>query len=116
MRYAMSMLLILLAMDGASAQAFVGRWYVGDVKTCAGEKGGTQGLLVYTAKEFSGYESNCRIVGTTPKGSAVEMRLRCRAEGTTSNDRELVEVKDSRLTRTLIDGGKRESFTYTRCP
>ena len=116
MRYAFYVLLTLLTFEAADAQAFVGRWYFGDVKTCKGEKGGTQGLLVYTAKEFIGYESNCRIVGSTPKGAGTELTLRCRAEGATSTDREVIEVRDRQLKRTTNDAGKKQTFTYSRCP
>lgn len=116
MRHAFYVLLTLLTFDAASAQAFVGRWYFGDVKACKGEKGGTQGLLVYTAKEFYGYESICRIVGSTPKGAGAELTLRCRAEGETTTDREVVEVRGRQLKRTTNDGGKKQTFSYIRCP
>jgi hypothetical protein len=116
MRYAIYVLLTLLTINTAHAQAFVGRWYFGDAKACKGEKGGTQGLLVYTAKEFFGYESICRIIGSTPKGTGFELTLRCRAEGETTTDREVVEVQDRRLKRTTNDSGKKETFTYSRCP
>lgn len=101
---------------GAQSPPYVGRWYSGNVKECKGVRGGTDGLLVYTPKEFYGMESTCRITSTQPKGNAIEMVLRCRAEGETSTERESVSVSGNKLTRHVTEGGKRMSFTYTRCP
>jgi hypothetical protein len=120
MRYAISTLLTLLAVSAAdaqpntqaSAQAFVGRWYGEDVMECKGKRGGRVAPLEYTAREVFGLETPCQIVGTTPKGAATELTLRCRGE----TSRETVEVQGRQLKRTKMFEGKKMTFTQTRCP
>src|SRR5262245_18905646 len=99
---------LLLSSNAALAQgkkqpeqnpSYVGRWYTGDVKECKRERRSPQGPLEYTAKELYGVESTCRIVSSQPKGNAIEMLLRCRAEGETSTDRETVSVSGNKLQR-----------------
>jgi len=119
MRHAILILLTLLTVSAAStqaanAQAFVGRWYSEDLMECKGQRGSRVAPLEYTAKEVFGLEIPCQIVSATPKGSATELTLRCRGEGTTS--RHTVEVQGRQLKRTTTFEGKRMTFTHTRCP
>ena len=95
---------------------YVGRWVVSSMADCKGQVRGTQGLLVYTAQEFYGYESRCKIQRSVAKGAGFELTLRCRAEGETSTDKETVEVRDGKLRRTADVEGKPHTFTYLRCP
>jgi hypothetical protein len=95
---------------------WIGRWYSDHVRVCRGRPGETEGLLTFTAKEFIGLENSCRITRVVPKGSAAELTLRCSGEGMTSTDREVVEVVDGKLRRTVVVDGKPETFSYSRCP
>jgi hypothetical protein len=119
-RYAISILLTLLAVNAANtqasaqanAQAFVGRWYSEDIMACKGKRGGRVAPLEYTAKEVFGLETPCQIVSATPKETATELTLRCRGE----TSRETVEVQGRQLKRTKMFEGKKTTFTHTRCP
>jgi hypothetical protein len=123
-RHAISILLTLLTVNAANAQAsaqasaqanaqaFVGRWYGEDVMECKGKRGGRVAPLEYTAKEVFGLETPCQIVSATPKGTATELTLRCRGE----TSRETVEVQGRQLKRTKMFEGKKMTFTQTRCP
>lgn len=104
------------AKSAPPGNSWIGRWYVADPGVCGGRRGETDGLLVYTAKEFFGIENRCRIRSVAPKGAKFELALSCRGEGMTSNERETVEVVQGRLRRTVIVGRKAEIFTYSRCP
>lgn len=112
---AIAVCLVMLS-GAASAQPYVGRWYSGNVKECKGQRGATQGLLVYSQTELFGLENTCRITSTKPKGAAVEMALRCRGEGMTSTETETVEVSGNKLHRTVTLERKPMTFSYTRCP
>jgi hypothetical protein len=122
MRYAISILLTLLAVSAANAQpntqanaqAFVGRWYSDDATECKGKRGGRVAPLEYTAKEVFGLETPCQIVSATPKGAATELTLRCRGDGVPF--RETIEVQGRQLKRTKMFEGKKTTFTHTRCP
>jgi hypothetical protein len=104
------------AKSASPGSAWIGRWYIDDKSVCRGQRGETDGLLVYTATEFFGIENRCRIRSIVPKGAKFELALSCRGEGMTSNERETVEVVQGRLRRTVIVGRKAETFTYSRCP
>jgi hypothetical protein len=112
------LLFTCLWITAAQAQTpdYVGRWYVGDASVCKKKTGEAEGLLVYTAREFIGYESKCRITKTAPQGRATALTLRCRAEGETYDESETVEVVQGRLRRIVLVEGKRTTFSYVRCP
>jgi hypothetical protein len=90
---------------------YVGKWYAGDVKACKAVRRSPEGALVYTATQMFGAESTCKIERATKHGAATELSLLCRAEGQTSRDKELVEVVDGKLRRTVTVEGKTMSFT-----
>jgi len=119
MRYAISILLALLAVNAANAQAFVGRWY-GDnyPQACKGKRGDRIAPIEYTATEVYGMETPCQIVKWTPKGAAVEMTLRCRDERGRYDApfRETIVVQGQQLKNTKVFEGKKMTFTYKRCP
>jgi hypothetical protein len=104
------------AKSAAAGSPWIGRWYIDDKAVCRGRRSETEGLLVYTATEFFGIENRCRIRSIVPKGTKFELALSCRGEGMTSNERETLEVVQGRLHRTVIDGKKTHTFTYSRCP
>ena len=96
--------------------AWVGRWYTGRSNVCAGQRGASEGLLVYTPKTMSGYENECDIERITLVGRGVELVTKCSGEGTISREREYLEVIGGKLRRTVHVGRERQTFTYTRCP
>lgn len=96
--------------------AWVGRWYTGKSNVCAGQRGVSEGLLVYTPKTMSGYENECDIERIIPVGREVELVIKCSGEGMTSREREYLEVIDGKLRRTVNVGRERQTFTYDRCP
>src|SRR5262245_52675562 len=104
---------LLLSSGAASAQgtpSYVGRWYTRDTSECTGQGHRAQGVLIYTAKETRAMEGRCRIESTKPKGAAVEMLLKCRAEGETSTERETVSVSGNKLKRQVTVAGKPVTF------
>lgn len=96
--------------------SFVGHWYVEDPAVCKGSGGNTEGLVVYTPRRMEAYENLCDIVRTRAAGPRTDLTMRCRAEGTTSVEKETVEVVNGRLRVTFHINGKTRSFDYRRCP
>jgi len=110
---------LLLSVSAAHAQqnGWIGRWHIPEnAAACNGKAGESDGLLVYTATEMFGIENRCRILSMARKGAKTELKMRCRGEGSPSNDTELLEVVGGKLQRTVRINGKTETFTYSRCP
>jgi hypothetical protein len=101
---------------GPQAPSHIGRWYIEDPAVCKGPAGDTEGLLVYGAKEVEGYEYACDVVRTRRAGARTEITKRCRSEGRTSVDTEVVEVVDGLLKRTITIEGRTRIGEYRRCP
>jgi hypothetical protein len=95
--------------------AWTGRWHVGSADVCR-SKQRAQGLFVYTAGSVQAYEGRCDIRKVTPRGAGFDLLQSCRAEGETWTETEYVEVVDGKLKRTVLVEGKRQTFTYNRCP
>jgi hypothetical protein len=98
------------------APSYVGRWYVEDPAVCKGSGGNTEGLVVYTSKKMAAYENLCDIIRTRATGARTEITMRCRAEGTTSVEKETVELVNGRLRMTFSIDGKTRTYDYRRCP
>lgn len=115
-------LIALEISSGAQAQAqsgrnfWIGRWYVDNASVCRGKAGETEGLLVYTAKEFFGYENRCTITKVTPRRSGVALSMRCRGEGRSTRHMEIVEEYNGGLRRNIEVGRRLEAYDYRRCP
>jgi hypothetical protein len=99
-----------------AAGSFVGRWYVGEPNVCRGKQAETEGLIIYTAAKAYAFESRCDIKRTTPRGAGVELLLGCSGEGEKYEEKELLEVVNGKLQRTVTVEGKRMTFSYSRCP
>lgn len=95
----------------------MGRWYVDDKKVCREPDGAAEGLLVYKSTQFVGIDTICNFKGIQRKGEQYELFMACRSEGEDAGlGRELLEVKQNELIRTVLEGKKSVSFRYTRCP
>lgn len=98
----------------AQAKPWAGKWHLNDPSVCKGPVGETEGLLTYTSNALKAYESECRIVQATPRGTAFELLMRCESEGEAFESKETVELIGGRLKRTM--GRNRSTFTYSKCP
>ncbi|WP_162559479.1 hypothetical protein [Microvirga sp. 17 mud 1-3] len=85
-----------------------------DSSVCKGSVGETEGLFTYTSNALKAYESECKIVQSTPRGTAFELLMRCESEGETFESKETVELIGGRLKRTM--GRNRSTVTYSKCP
>ena len=99
----------------AARPRYVGRWFLDKKEVCDGEPGTTEGLLVYKASELIGLENYCRIKVTSANGQRYELFETCDGEGFRSTSREVLEVSNDRMERTVFDGKKAYKNSYTRC-
>jgi hypothetical protein len=99
----------------AARPRYVGRWFLDKKEVCNGEPGTTEGLLIYKASEFIGLENYCRIKITSAKGQRYELLNKCNGEGFRSAGREILEVSNDQLERTVFDGKKTYKISYMRC-
>ena len=106
----------LSAVRCSSDPFWIGRWYVDDPKVCRGRAGETEGLLVYTKKDFFGYENRCAITQAIRRRSDFELKMRCRGEGRNYSHKEIVGDASGQLRRDVEDGRRVESYIYSRCP
>jgi hypothetical protein len=96
---------------------FVGKWHIDNRRLCRGRPGETEGLLTYTEREFIGLENRCQILKTTPQANRIELALKCSGEGASTIEREVVQLlRNGRLSRTIFDGKRPQTFEYARCP
>lgn len=104
----------MLAMD--NRPRYIGRWHLdGNQKVCRSEDV-AEGLLVYKSKEFAAIETVCKFTSVRAAGRRYDVTMRCASEGQDSTGREILEVKQGKLERTVMDGRKPVTFTYDRCP
>jgi hypothetical protein len=103
--------------SSATRKTHVGKWYTDDPAACAGDLPEGGGLLVYSARDVSDYESSCRITDSVSRGDKTDLTMRCSAEGKTSAalNRETVELVGDKLKRTFRDGRSQRTLTYNRC-
>lgn len=94
---------------------WTGRWYTGDAGVCR-SKGPAQGLRVYTANSTQAYDTSCNIKKVTPRGAGVDLLEQCRGEGERWTETEYLEVVDGKLRLIVQLEGKRQTFTFSRCP
>ena len=99
-----------------NAQALEGNWYSDNVTVCSGIAGQTEGLLTFKSGHFIGYETDCNIRNSKVNGPFIALQMLCHSEGMQSRSSEIVEfLSDRQMRRTVLDQGKRHSFTLTRC-
>lgn len=107
----------LTSRPSPSLTALQGKWYADNQSVCKGSPGETEGLLTFRGKEFIGMENGCDIRSAKVRGQVLMLDLSCAGEGMTSREIELFEFpNDRQMKRTVADGRKRYTFTYTRCP
>ena len=96
---------------------YIGRWYIGDRAVCRQADGEGEGLLTYRSKEFRAIETKCDVRSVRAVGGKYALTLTCSGEGEKPETRrETLEVRQSRLDRTLVLDGRTHKFTYDRCP
>lgn len=95
---------------------YIGRWHVAGNQRVCGADGPAEGLLIYKAKELVAIETVCKFAGVRAAGGRYDVSMRCASEGEDSTGREILEVKQGKLERTVLDGRKPVTFTYDRCP
>ena len=96
---------------------YIGRWYAdGNKLVCRADEGETEGLLTYKSREFVGIETRCKFTAIRPIGERYTIMMTCAGEGRDWNDREVLEVRNGKLERTVMVERKPVTFTYDRCP
>ncbi|RTL77234.1 MAG: hypothetical protein EKK35_17875 [Bradyrhizobiaceae bacterium] len=101
-----------LPTEASASKSFVGKWYAEKPDACRSKPGEQDnGLVVYSAKRFEGYESTCEITKVEPRANRFALTMKCSAEGETETVKENLELKDGKLVRL-----GRYTVTYTRCP
>lgn len=103
------------ASQAQQAPPWVGKWYLEQTGPGICRDSG-EGVFRYTTSKVDVYEGSCRIQKISAKGAATELTMRCRVEGETFTDRELVAVVGGKLHRTITIEGKTETVVYGRCP
>ena len=96
---------------------WVGRWYRGDAAECKQDP--TQNdldVLIYEADSVTGYEFQCEITGSKRSGPAHELSLSCGEEGVSVKRREIVELIDDHLKRTVFLNRKPQHNIFRKCP
>jgi hypothetical protein len=95
--------------------AWVGKWTDASQNLCKGEPGQTEGLLVYSTKVVIGLENRCEVKRLKQVGPGVELSMTCYGEGMKSDEREILNVVNGKLVRTVVIDGKTRSFSYELC-
>lgn len=99
----------------AAEPPWVGKWFLEPAGAGICKDFG-EGVFRYTTTKVEMREGSCRIEKMSAKGAATELTMRCRSEGETFTDRELVAVIGGKLHRTITIEGKKETVVYGRCP
>lgn len=96
---------------------YIGRWYAdGNKQVCREDEGMAEGLLTYKSREFVGYETGCKFIAVRRTGEHYTISMKCAGEGGGWNDREVLEVRNGKLERTVAVERKPVTYTYNRCP
>ena len=72
--------------------------------------------MTYKTNQFVAIDTTCKFNKVERHDDGYTISMSCSGEGEDWRDRTVLQVKQNTLLRTVMDRGKKATFTYQRCP